>query len=163
MASEAIGHPTGVGVIVAYHPPIFKPALSAITLANPIQASLLHCAAAGVSIYSPHTALDSVWGGINDWLAYGALGRAGVTEEEENTGRSMGAGHVESLGAHKLSPETGKSEGGEGRLAMMDESIKLNALVDRIKRFLGLEYGVLFCLLFGRVCSGGGLIIHVGL
>ncbi|KAH9082267.1 GTP cyclohydrolase 1 type 2/Nif3 [Lactarius deliciosus] len=33
--------------------------LSSLTLSNPLQASLLRCAAAGISVYSPHTALDS--------------------------------------------------------------------------------------------------------
>ena len=61
---------TDTSVIVSYHPPIFRP-LTSLTLANPLQSSLLRCAAAGISIFSPHTALDSVSGGINDWLAQG--------------------------------------------------------------------------------------------
>ena len=51
-------------VLIAYHPPLFKPT-RALTLASPIHASLLRLAAEGVSVYSPHTALDAVWGGVN--------------------------------------------------------------------------------------------------
>ncbi|KAK0492604.1 GTP cyclohydrolase 1 type 2/Nif3 [Armillaria luteobubalina] len=77
-------------VIVSYHPPVFR-SLQSLTLSNPLQASLLRCAADGISIFSPHSALDSVWGGVNDWLAKG-LGK----------GRSLDV--------------NGKSEGAEGRL-----------------------------------------------
>ncbi|KAJ7282350.1 NGG1 interacting factor 3 [Mycena rebaudengoi] len=66
----------GVSMIVSYHPPIFS-GLKSLTLANPLQASLLRCAAAGISVYSPHTALDSVHGGVNDWLAGCGGARAG--------------------------------------------------------------------------------------
>ncbi|KAJ2738888.1 hypothetical protein GGI20_006201 [Coemansia sp. BCRC 34301] len=38
-------------------------------MANLKQSLVLRCAAAGVSIYSPHTSLDSCADGINDWLA----------------------------------------------------------------------------------------------
>lgn len=41
-----------------------------ITLANPIQASLLRLAASGISVFSPHTSLDAVSGGINDWCVH---------------------------------------------------------------------------------------------
>ncbi|TBU50064.1 NIF3-like protein-like protein [Dichomitus squalens] len=65
VVEEALSTPTAI--VVAYHPPIFKP-VPALTLATPLHASLLRCAAAGVSVYTPHTALDSVTDGINDWL-----------------------------------------------------------------------------------------------
>jgi putative NIF3 family GTP cyclohydrolase 1 type 2 len=68
VVEEALSTPTAF--IISYHPPIFSP-LRSLTLSNPLQASLLRCAAAGVSVYSPHTALDGVWGGVNDWLASG--------------------------------------------------------------------------------------------
>ncbi|MBW0471111.1 hypothetical protein O181_010826 [Austropuccinia psidii MF-1] len=72
VAEEALRHDSGVGVIVAYHPTIFRP-LKALTLSDPLQAVVLKCAASGISIYSPHTALDSVIGGINDHLCQVAL------------------------------------------------------------------------------------------
>ncbi|TVQ62205.1 MAG: Nif3-like dinuclear metal center hexameric protein [Phycisphaerales bacterium] len=56
--------------IVAYHPPIWKP-LTALTDAQPMQRALLRAAELGMAIYSPHTALDSVQGGVTDWLCEG--------------------------------------------------------------------------------------------
>jgi dinuclear metal center YbgI/SA1388 family protein len=51
-------------VVIAYHPPIFSPLKS-------IQADSLIFAAIqqGIAVYSPHTALDAVPGGVNDVLA----------------------------------------------------------------------------------------------
>lgn len=49
-------------------PPIFR-ALKSFTLANSQQNSLLRLAQAGISVYSPHTAVDAAPGGLNDWLA----------------------------------------------------------------------------------------------
>jgi putative NIF3 family GTP cyclohydrolase 1 type 2 len=38
-------------------------------LANSQQTSLLKLAQEGISVYSPHTAVDAAPGGLNDWLA----------------------------------------------------------------------------------------------
>jgi dinuclear metal center YbgI/SA1388 family protein len=52
-----------VQLIVAYHPPIFNP----IKRLSPASVAAL-CLEAGIAVYSPHTALDAVEGGVNDWL-----------------------------------------------------------------------------------------------
>lgn len=57
-------------LIVAYHPPIFDP-LTTLTDRSPKQRIILEAIRAGISIYSPHTALDAAPGGVNDWLAEG--------------------------------------------------------------------------------------------
>ncbi|KAG6910786.1 hypothetical protein DXG01_007674 [Tephrocybe rancida] len=119
---EAIAN--NASVIVAYHPPIFK-GLQALTLKTPLQASLLQCAAHGISIYSPHSALDSIWGGVNDWLADGVL------DGKEN-------GSITSLVGVKLSP-TGENEGGEGRLVTLHSAINMSVLESRIKKQLKLS------------------------
>lgn len=49
-------------------PIVFRP-LKGLTLANTQQASLLRCAQEGISIYSPHTAVDASPRGTNEWLA----------------------------------------------------------------------------------------------
>jgi len=54
--------------IVAYHPIIFHP-LKTLTDATPEGRLLLGIAAAGIAVYSPHTAADAAVGGVNDWLA----------------------------------------------------------------------------------------------
>lgn len=59
-----------VSAILAYHPAIFR-GTKRFSLADHTQRTVLECAAAGIGIYSPHTALDACEGGINDWLARG--------------------------------------------------------------------------------------------
>ena len=122
------------GMIVAYHPPIFRP-LKSLTLTNPLQNSLLQCAAAGISVYSPHTALDCVRGGINDWLAYGVLGYS-VTEVKSCLRQSSPAINV--LG------ETKGEGAGLGRVVKVDDTnLSIGALAARMKSFLNLKYGSL--------------------
>ena len=67
-------------------------------------------------MYSPHTSLDSVYGGINDWLAQG-----------------LGKGQVSLLGAEHVS-----GRGGAGRLIRLDETITMASLQERVKKHLGL-------------------------
>ena len=57
-------------LIVAYHPPIFKP-LGRLTTNDPKQRIIYRAARKGIAIYSPHTALDAAPDGVNDWLASG--------------------------------------------------------------------------------------------
>jgi dinuclear metal center YbgI/SA1388 family protein len=60
-------------LLVAYHPPIFQP-LQRLCADAPGQRAVLAAAAAGLAVYSPHTALDAAPGGIADWLAEGLAG-----------------------------------------------------------------------------------------
>ncbi|CAJ0757667.1 1091_t:CDS:2 [Entrophospora sp. SA101] len=61
---EAIPTPS-VGMIVAYHPPIFH-AFKQLNLNDTKQSIILKCIAEGISVYSPHTAIDcSVGGGTS--------------------------------------------------------------------------------------------------
>ncbi|KAI5257457.1 NGG1p interacting factor 3 [Aureobasidium subglaciale] len=66
VADEAIER--GDSVIVAYHPIIFR-GLKSLSLADTQQQTLLRLAAEGISVYSPHTAIDCAPGGLGDWLA----------------------------------------------------------------------------------------------
>ncbi|KAJ3742894.1 NGG1p interacting factor 3 [Lentinula detonsa] len=111
-------------LIVAYHPTIFG-ALKSFTLGNPLQASLLRCAAHGISVYCPHTALDCTWGGINDWLAEGVMG-----------GRM--AGTVRPLQTEKFSP-TGDSDGALGRLVTLRTPATMEMIEKRVKDHLKLS------------------------
>jgi len=124
VVDEALSLPASV--VVAYHPPIFKP-LSSLTLSNPLQTSLLRCATAGISLYSPHTALDSVYGGINDWLASG-----------------LGSGHVDLIG-----DEHPSGRGGSGRLLRLNEKTTISSLIGRVKQHLGLTR----CWCLSRIIS----------
>ncbi|KAJ3868593.1 NGG1p interacting factor 3 [Lentinula novae-zelandiae] len=112
-------------VIVAYHPTIFG-ALKSFTMANPLQASLLRCAAHGISVYCPHTALDCTWGGINDWLAEGIMGG------------NQAPGTVRPLQVEKFSP-SGDSEGAVGRLVALQTPVTMSVLEKRVKEHLKLS------------------------
>ena len=57
----------GVELIIAYHPPIFS-GLKRLRRGQGGERRLLEAIAAGIDIYSPHTALDAVSGGVCDWL-----------------------------------------------------------------------------------------------
>jgi dinuclear metal center YbgI/SA1388 family protein len=92
--AEAIG--MGARAVVAYHPPIWEP-LTRITDVTPRQRIILRALEAGLAIYSPHTALDAVAGGVTDWLAEGLSG----SEEE---GRI--AGDCRALTPHSMMPLT---------------------------------------------------------
>lgn len=79
---EAIA--AGVNLIISYHPPIFDP-LTRVTDESEKQRIILRAARADISIYSPHTALDSAPDGLNDWLVRGLGGgdvRALITRSE---------------------------------------------------------------------------------
>ena len=70
---EAIS--AGARAMVAYHPPIFSP-MRSIVASDPKQALVLGAIAHGMSVFSPHTALDAVEGGVADWLLDQAVGEA---------------------------------------------------------------------------------------
>ena len=108
---------TRTAAVTSYHPPIFKP-LSSFTLENPLQKSLL-CAAQDISVFSPPTVLDSVKGGINDWLS--------------GTVQTAALGFVEYVGAPKED-----DLGGEGRLVRFEQPVGLDSLVNVIKKGLAL-------------------------
>ena len=55
-------------LVVAYHPPLFRP-LNRLRASVPAESTVLAAARAGLALYSPHTALDAAPGGVNDWLA----------------------------------------------------------------------------------------------
>jgi dinuclear metal center YbgI/SA1388 family protein len=57
----------GATLIIAYHPPIFN-GLKRLRSSDPAERAILRCAARGIAIYSPHTAVDAAPQGVNDWL-----------------------------------------------------------------------------------------------
>lgn len=56
-------------LVLAYHPPIFKPIASLRVPSRDTDESVFRCIRGRIAIYSPHTALDAVDGGTNDVLA----------------------------------------------------------------------------------------------
>lgn len=65
-------------------PIIFK-GFKALTLADTQQQSLLRLALEGISVYSPHTAVDAAPGGLGDWLADIVTGTLPSPEPETHT------------------------------------------------------------------------------
>ncbi|KAF7318511.1 hypothetical protein HMN09_00360800 [Mycena chlorophos] len=128
VCDEAIS--LGAGMVVSYHTPMFYGHKS-VTLAIPLQATLLRCAAAGISVYSPHSALDSVWGGINDWLASVLLGNKTI----DATPGGSADGSVVPI----FPPE--HESGAEGRRVTLPQPTSMEELVERVKSGLGLSSG----------------------
>ncbi|KAJ1765102.1 hypothetical protein LPJ74_006481, partial [Coemansia sp. RSA 1843] len=117
---EALDDPA-VGVIVAYHPPIFF-AWKSLTMADHKQSLILKCASAGVSIYTPHTSLDSCEDGINDWLA-----------------SVVGEGKVAPIVPASPEDAAGQQNAGSGRVIDLTTPQPLSVIVSRVKERLALE------------------------
>ena len=56
-------------MIISYHPPWFKSSKN-LRLDGPL-ANISYCISNGISVYSPHTALDAIIGGSKSRLGYG--------------------------------------------------------------------------------------------
>jgi dinuclear metal center YbgI/SA1388 family protein len=67
VAAEAKATP--VELVVAYHPPIFRPIQRLVARSTRQEDVVFDCVAHGIAIYTPHTALDAARGGTNDVLA----------------------------------------------------------------------------------------------
>lgn len=122
MAEEAIALRSSF--VVTYHPIIFRP-LKSLTFADPQQESLLWLAQEGISVYSPHTAVDATIGGVNDWLADGISGGTAC-----ETARKV---------IQKVDGPEGFEDSGMGRVLVLKEPVTLGVLVDRVKKQLGME------------------------
>lgn len=58
---------SNIDFVIAYHPPIFG-GLKRLTRSQPGTRLLLETVDAGLTLWSPHTALDAMEGGVCDWL-----------------------------------------------------------------------------------------------
>jgi len=113
VADEAIAGKTDL--IVAYHPILFHGA-QRLDSHNAHDRTVMKLVQKNISVYSPHTALDAVIGGVNDWLADG-VGEGEVTV---------------------LNPIPG-TDAGQGRLVELKRPVNLKTLARRIKTHLGLK------------------------
>ncbi|KAJ2574197.1 hypothetical protein GGH95_003944 [Coemansia sp. RSA 1836] len=131
--NEALADPD-VGVIVAYHPPIFS-AWKSLSMGNLKQSLVLKCAAAGVSIYSPHTSLDSCADGINDWLA-------SLVVDPATTTATTGGGGSTVVPIAPAAPEkaAGQDNVGTGRLVELATPRPLSDIVRALKTRLSLDH-----------------------
>lgn len=103
--------------LIAYHPPIFG-GLKRLRHDVPAERVVLRALRSGLTIYSPHTALDAAEDGMAEWLA-----------------RALGAGTMQ-----PITPTEPGSQTGAGRLVRLDASLALSDAIERIKAHLGLEH-----------------------
>ncbi|KAL8853288.1 MAG: hypothetical protein Q9221_001900 [Calogaya cf. arnoldii] len=78
-------------VVVAYHPIIFR-GFKSLTLSDCQQQSILRLALEGISVYSPHTAVDAAPGGLADWLADIVTGHLPSPEPATHTAQPQKTG-----------------------------------------------------------------------
>lgn len=100
-------------LIVAYHPPVFSP-LKRLRFAEARERVVLRTVQAGITVYSPHTALDAVVGGMGEWLA-----------------RAVGPGRMTPIVPHQSDPRAGA-----GRIVRLDRPVSLESAADMIKAHL---------------------------
>ncbi|ODV85099.1 hypothetical protein CANARDRAFT_28809 [[Candida] arabinofermentans NRRL YB-2248] len=123
VVDEAIKSNTNL--VLAYHPFIFR-GLKSINQVDPQQQSLIKLIQSGISVYSPHTAIDAAIGGVNDWLVSGIstndadLKSKAVIEESKVTGVAKGVGM--------------------GRIITLASPISLNEAIKRIKEHLNIPF-----------------------
>ncbi|MCC6215582.1 MAG: Nif3-like dinuclear metal center hexameric protein [Polyangiaceae bacterium] len=104
----------GAELIVAYHPLIFAK-LTRVTRRTAIERVVQAALAHRIAVWSPHTALDALPGGVNDWLADG-----------------LGEGERE-----PLAPLAGRPEAGQGRRLTLAAPAPVGELADRLAAHLG--------------------------
>lgn len=125
-----------ISTAIIYHPVIFAPT-RAITLANPLQASVLRCIAAGIHIYCPHTTLDACPKGINDWLM---VGLAHAWEKDTPADGTLYA----AVQAHSFPialPNKDDASVGVGRYGRLEQPCTWATLLQRIKALLRIDHG----------------------
>jgi dinuclear metal center YbgI/SA1388 family protein len=114
-------------VIITYHPTPFA-SVKKITMSSISSSIILRAASNNIAIYSPHTALDSVVGGLNDWLV------STVCEGLK----------VQPLSVKFIKPASDSSLAalghGDGRIATLSEKASLSSIISAIKSQLKLQH-----------------------
>ncbi len=128
--AEAVAH--GCELIVAYHPPIFDP-LRRLTDRAWKERVVLEAARRRMAVYSPHTALDAVRGGMTDWLCDG-LGK--------HSARPAIDDHVDENAPERLPADDAPADDapGAGRVHHLVRPVSAATLIERVKRRLGLAH-----------------------
>lgn len=99
-----------------------------MTLADPLQASLLRLSAKGISVFSPHTSLDATPNGINTFLIqpFVQYAKDGTTEVITPAGEKV----------------AGFEGAGMGRRVDLGKGLEVSEVVRIVKEHLNLEHGV---------------------
>ena len=118
-------------LIVTHHPMPFS-AIKRLTTDTIVGRMLLKLIAAGVAVYSPHTAFDSAAEGINQRLAEGL----GLKEIEPLV---PCAGVPASAGSDAAPAKAGTPAQGAGRRGRLEPSITLDELARRLMKLLDIS------------------------
>ncbi|RDW94100.1 Nif3-like dinuclear metal center hexameric protein [Aspergillus mulundensis] len=161
VADEAIARKASA--VVAYHPIIFR-GLKTLTFNDPQQQSLLRLASEGISVYSPHTAVDATPGGMGDWLCDVVTGTTtpstpSVAFQESSSSKLYSAPtypqpgpvspssttipHARSTIHPSPAPvPTGLEDAGMGRLVTFNDPQPLTTVIDNIAKGVGYPGGI---------------------
>jgi putative NIF3 family GTP cyclohydrolase 1 type 2 len=101
--------------------------LKSLTLADPLQASLLRLSAKGISVFSPHTSLDATPNGINTFLIqpFVQYAKDGTSEVITPPGEKV----------------AGFEDAGMGRRVDLGKGLEVSEVVRIVKEHLSLEHG----------------------
>ncbi|SAM67072.1 related to Ngg1p-interacting factor 3 [Ustilago bromivora] len=166
VCDEMLSSPKNIKVALVYHPIIFR-GLKSITFADPQQTSLLRLAAAGVSVYCPHTSLDAAPGGINDWLGRVVSDKEKLNEFDSDKRLHGFRSHVYPYLSPAKNVPKGFESAGMGRLIQLDEAQSFEEIVRRVKQNLDLPH-VQGCKASDKkistiaVCAGSGSSVFSG-
>ncbi|KAI5965831.1 NIF3 [Candida pseudojiufengensis] len=108
--------------IMSYHPFIFR-GLKSINQIDPQQKSLIKIIQNQISVYSPHTAVDSAYGGVNDYLVQI------ITNNNLNLKNSK-----------PIKPNLENSKCGMGRIIELKDSKTIYEIVDLVKSGLKINH-----------------------
>ncbi len=86
--------------VIAYHPPIWT-AVKRVTTDTPTGRIVLRAAQVGIAVYSPHTALDAMPGGMCDWLCEGLSAAPEARVEGKIAGDCRALEPIARLDAHQ--------------------------------------------------------------
>ena len=104
---------------------------------DPQQQTILKLAAAGISVYSPHTALDAARPGLADWLVNVVKKEGRVETIQQKEGHGMMRWSVWGFNWLKYSK---KALGiGYGRIKHFDKPIGIETVIENIKTELRLD------------------------
>lgn len=104
-------------LIVSYKP-LIKEDIKKLNYQDRVSRILLNCITNGIGMYIYHTSCDNVVSGVNDWLTIGIGG----------------------INSKPIEPNQLEIDCGCGRICDIVPDISFDDLVDRIKRFYGINY-----------------------
>lgn len=127
-------------IIIAYHPPIFG-GLKCLNLQDPKSRLIVQAIQAGIGIYSPHSALDAVEGGICDWLSM-IFSTACIQQEMSD----MQTQPWQGISAkHPIETNESNENEGAGRILSLTQATSLTQILNTLSQALSLDYMRVAC------------------